>query len=97
MRRPTRDGSMIIRRASGQLLISSETALSICKMVVADIYGLEMTHSLPPRSASFILTSSSATSPLRAIRESRRSRSRVMSCYPRSPSSYYTPMVRASR
>lgn len=39
MEEPTRDGSMIIRAAAGQVLISCETALGICKMVVADLYG----------------------------------------------------------
>jgi hypothetical protein len=39
MKEPTRDGSMVIRAAAGQLLISRETAAAICKMVVTDLYG----------------------------------------------------------
>ncbi len=39
MEEPMRDGSMIIRAAAGQLLISHETALGICRMVIADLYG----------------------------------------------------------
>ena len=39
MEEPMRDGSMIIRAAARQVLISRETALGICKMVVANLYG----------------------------------------------------------
>jgi hypothetical protein len=41
MEDPTRDGSMIIRAAAGQALISRETALGICNMVIADLFGDE--------------------------------------------------------
>jgi hypothetical protein len=41
MEEPTRNGSMIIRAAAGQLLISGETALVICKTVIADLFGDE--------------------------------------------------------
>ena len=39
MEAPVRDGSIIIRAAARQLLISRETALAICRMVVTDLYG----------------------------------------------------------
>jgi hypothetical protein len=39
MHTPKRDGSMYTRAAAGQLLISRETALAICRMVVKDLYG----------------------------------------------------------
>jgi hypothetical protein len=36
-----RDNSMMIRSALGQALISRETAATICKMVVCDLYGAD--------------------------------------------------------
>ncbi|MGO8834004.1 MAG: NTF2 fold immunity protein [Roseiarcus sp.] len=40
MEKPKRDGSMVIRSAYQQL-ISSQTAIEICRMVLVDIYGAE--------------------------------------------------------
>ena len=39
METPARDGSMHIRVAAGQLLVSRETALAICRLIVTDLYG----------------------------------------------------------
>jgi len=39
MEEPKRDGSMTVRTAIGQQLISRETALAICKMVIIDWEG----------------------------------------------------------
>jgi hypothetical protein len=41
MEEPKRDGSMYIRMAVGQQLISSATAVAICRMVVIDWEGEE--------------------------------------------------------
>jgi NTF2 fold immunity protein len=40
MEKPQRDGSMVIRSAVQQL-ISRETAIEICRMVLVDLYGAE--------------------------------------------------------
>ena len=40
MDKPKRDSSMIIRSAA-QELISRETAIEMCRMIVTDLYGLE--------------------------------------------------------
>ncbi len=39
MGQPKRDGSMVVREGLRQQLISRDTALAICRMVVADIRG----------------------------------------------------------
>ncbi len=48
METPSRDGSMHIRAAAGQLLISRDTAMAICKMVVIDLYGEDEYKSQQP-------------------------------------------------
>jgi len=47
MERPERDGSMVIRSALQQL-ISSQTALEICKLILVDLYGVEAYESQKP-------------------------------------------------
>jgi hypothetical protein len=39
MERPKRDGSMHVRAAMRQQLISRDTALALCRMVISDIRG----------------------------------------------------------
>jgi hypothetical protein len=51
MDEPKRDGSMHIRAAIRQELISRETALALCRMVLADIRGDEACRAQEPLTA----------------------------------------------
>ena len=48
MDEPKRDGSMHIRAAMGQELISRETAIALCRIVLTDVRGEEARHAQEP-------------------------------------------------